>query len=51
MDLDFNQDDIDFRNEIVKIFNEYIVECEIPVIQLTGSVENRVNLIIEEINK
>ena len=41
--------DIDFRNEIVTIFNEYIVECEIPVIQLTGSVDNRVSLVIEEL--
>ena len=36
-------------NEIVTIFNEYIVECEIPVIQLTGSVDNRVSLVIEEL--
>tara|TARA_R110002051_G_scaffold200971_1_gene267734 strand:- start:241 stop:510 length:270 start_codon:yes stop_codon:yes gene_type:complete len=43
--------DLDFRNEIVTIFNEYIVECEIPVIQLTGSVDNRVSLIIEELKK
>jgi nicotinamide riboside kinase len=41
--------DIDFRNEIVTIFNEYIIECEIPVIQLTGSVDNRVSLIVEEL--
>ena len=43
--------DIDFRNEIVTIFNQYIVECEIPVVQLTGSVDNRINLVLEELNK
>ena len=43
--------DIDFRNEIVTLFNQYIVECEIPVIQLTGSVDNRVSLILEELKK
>lgn len=41
--------DDDFRNEIVDLFNQYIVECEIPVISITGSVEERVYKIQEEI--
>jgi len=42
---------IDFRNQIVDIFNSYILECEIPVIRLTGSLQQRVNQIKEIVNE
>jgi len=43
--------DIDFRNDIVKIFNQYILECEIPVIRVTGTVEERINKVKEKVNE
>ena len=43
--------DIDFRNDIVKLFNNYILECEIPVIQISGTAEERINKIKEIINE
>lgn len=41
----------DFRNQIVDLFNEYIQECEVPVIRLTGSLQERVTQIKETINE
>ncbi len=41
--------DIDFRNEIVKLFEKYINAMNIPVIKLTGTVEQRLNKIKETI--
>ena len=41
--------DIDFRNEIVDLFDHYIKEYKIPVIKLTGTVEQRLNKIKETI--
>ena len=43
--------DIDFRNEIVILFEQYIKACNIPVIKLTGTVEQRLNKIKETINE
>jgi len=42
---------IDFRNQIVDIFNTYILECEIPVIRLTGNLQQRINQIKEAVNE
>jgi len=41
--------DIDFRNEIVDLFDHYIKEYKIPVIKLTGTVEQRLSKIKETI--
>lgn len=41
--------DIDFRNEIVILFEKYIKALDIPVIKLTGTVEQRLNKIKETI--
>ena len=41
--------DIDFRNEIVELFEKYIKVIDIPVIKLTGTVEQRLNKIKETI--
>ena len=41
--------DIDFRNEIVELFEKYIKAIDIPVIKLTGTVEQRLNKIKETI--
>jgi nicotinamide riboside kinase len=41
--------DIDFRNEIVILFEKYIKAFDIPVIKLTGTVEQRLNKIKETI--
>ena len=41
--------DIDFRNEIVILFEKYIKAWDIPVIKLTGTVEQRLNKIKETI--
>ena len=41
--------DIDFRNEIVQLFEKYIKAIDIPVIKLTGTVEQRLNKIKETI--
>jgi len=43
--------DIDFRNEIVQLFEKYIKAIDIPVIKLTGTVEQRLNKIKETINE
>ena len=43
--------DIDFRNEIVILFEKYIKAWNIPVIKLTGTVEQRLNKIKETINE
>jgi|TARA_R110000796_G_scaffold32630_3_gene85296 nicotinamide riboside kinase len=43
--------DIDFRNEIVILFEQYIKAWNIPVIKLTGTVEQRLNKIKETINE
>jgi len=43
--------DLDFRNQIVDLFNKYIEECEIPVIRITGSLHERVTQIKEVINE
>jgi len=43
--------DIDFRNEIVDLFDHYINLYKIPVIKLTGTVEQRLNKIKETINE
>ena len=43
--------DIDFRNEIVELFEKYIKAIDIPVIKLTGTVEQRLNKIKETINE
>ena len=43
--------DIDFRNEIVDLFDHYIKLYKIPVIKLTGTVEQRLNKIKETINE
>ncbi|MDB4543228.1 ATP-binding protein [bacterium] len=34
---------VDFRNEIVKLFEQYILLCEIPVTHLTGDKQERVS--------
>ena len=41
--------DIDFRNEIVELFEKYIKAIDILVIKLTGTVEQRLNKIKETI--
>ena len=41
--------DIDFRNEIVILFEKYIKAWDIPVVKLTGTVEQRLNKIKETI--
>ena len=41
--------DIDFRNEIAELFEKYIKAWNIPVIKLTGTVEQRLNKIKETI--
>ena len=43
--------DIKFRNEIVILFEKYIKALNIPVIKLTGTVEQRLNKIKETINE
>ena len=43
--------DITFRNEIVILFEKYIKAWQIPVIKLTGTVEQRLNKIKETINE
>ena len=43
--------DLDFRNQIVDLFNKYIEECEVPVIKLTGSLHERVTQIKEAIDE
>lgn len=43
--------DSNFRNQIVKLFEQYILECEIPVIKITGSLEERIKQIKEAINE
>jgi nicotinamide riboside kinase len=43
--------DNDFRNQIVKLFDQYILECEVPVIRITGSLEERIKQIEEKINE
>ena len=43
--------DVDFRNEVVDLFDYYIRVYEIPVIKLTGTVEQRLNKIKETINE
>ena len=43
--------DIDFRNDIVDLFDHYITIYKIPVIKLTGTVEQRLNKIKETINE
>ena len=43
--------DIDFRNEIVELFEKYIKAMNIPVIKLTGTVEQRLNKIKEKLNE
>lgn len=43
--------DNDFRNQIVKIFNDYILQCEVPVIKLTGTIEERIKQVKETINE
>ena len=40
-----------FQKQIVKLFEQYILECEVPVIHLTGSVEDRIKQIKERINE
>ena len=40
-----------FQKQIVKLFEQYILECEVPVIHLTGSVKNRIKQIKETINE
>ena len=40
-----------FQKQIVKLFEQYILECEVPVIHLTGSVESRIKQIKERINE
>jgi nicotinamide riboside kinase len=40
-----------FQQRIVKLFEDYILECEVPVIHLSGSVENRIKQIKETINE
>ncbi len=42
--------DLQFRNDIVDLFNQYIVECDIPVIKLTGSVAERLEQLVEVVN-
>tara|TARA_B100001093_G_scaffold104826_1_gene97081 strand:- start:1009 stop:1542 length:534 start_codon:yes stop_codon:yes gene_type:complete len=41
--------DRDFRNQIVKLFERYILECDIPVIHISGSREDRVNKVRQTI--
>jgi nicotinamide riboside kinase len=43
--------DSDFRNQIVKLFDQYILECEVPVIRITGSLEERIKQIKEAVNE
>jgi len=43
--------DVGFQRQILKLFEQYILECEVPVIHLTGSVENRIKQIKESINE
>ena len=38
-----------FRDDIVDLFDHYIKQYKIPVTRLTGSVEQRVNKIMETI--
>ena len=40
-----------FQTQIVKLFEQYILECEVPVIHLSGSVEKRIKQIKETINE
>ena len=40
-----------FQKRIVKLFEDYILECEVPVIHLTGSVQNRIKQLKETINE
>jgi nicotinamide riboside kinase len=40
-----------FQMQIVKLFEQYILECEVPVIHLTGTVSNRIKQIKETINE
>lgn len=40
---------LEFRNEIVTVFNQYITDHKIPVIRLSGSVEHRLKKVIEKI--
>ena len=39
------------QNQIVKLFEQNIIECEVPDIHLTGSVESRIKQIKETINE
>jgi len=43
--------DIDFRNQVVDLFNKYIEECEVPIIRITGNLQERVTQIKEAINE
>ena len=40
-----------FQKRIVKLFEDYILECEIPVTHITGSVEERIKQIKEKVNE
>jgi len=40
-----------FRDQIAKLFSEYILECEVPVVHLTGAVQDRLTQIKEVINE
>tara|TARA_A100001201_G_scaffold120297_1_gene103796 strand:+ start:480 stop:1010 length:531 start_codon:yes stop_codon:yes gene_type:complete len=40
-----------FQMHIVKLFEQYILECEVPVIHLSGTVEERIKQIKETINE
>jgi len=40
-----------FRDQIAKLFSEYILECEVPVVHLTGTVQDRLTQIKEVINE
>lgn len=43
--------DISFRDEIAELFEQYITRTSVPVIKLTGTVEERLNQFYNTINK
>lgn len=42
---------VKFRDRIVELFDEYIEEFNVPVIVITGTVQERTNQIIKELNE
>ena len=40
-----------FQSRVVALFEDYILQCEIPVIHISGTVQERVKQIKEKINE